>query len=288
VNVGTSPGADFFVQWYAWGGTDVEVGLVQFNSDVSTGAEVYTGMGFKPDVLIIHTFGTTATLPNASGNARPGIGFVAHDDDGTIRQAGFGGKQVNGANTARRSQSATQAVYIPDTSAMWLAGEVSSLDPDGFTFNWTTVQASTVKLWALGIRGVRGYVGAVDQAVTPTTGNQAVTAVGWTPSMMFMGSFCAATVSGQQNNESISLGGATASAQANNAMTTTSGGNNNGLANYATKLQTCLLGGTPTIESQATWVSFDATGFTFNNTTVDATARALLYLTMAPRRRGIF
>jgi len=287
VNVGTSPGVDFFVQWYVWGGTDVEVGLLQFNSDVSTGTEVYTGMGFKPDALIIFSLGMTATIPTSDGNSRPGIGFVSHDDDGTIRQAGFGGKQVNGANTARRSQSATQAIYIPDTSAMWLAGGVDSLDADGFTVNYTTVQASTVKLWALGIRGIRAYVGAVDQNVTPTTGNQAVTAVGYTPSMLMMGSFCAATVSGQQNDESISLGGATSAAQATNSMTTVSGGNNNGLANYATKLQTCLLGGTPTIQSQATFVSFDTTGFTFNNTTVDATSRALLYMAMAPQRKRV-
>jgi hypothetical protein len=170
---------------------------------------------------------------------------------------------------------------------MWLAGGVTSLDPDGFTFDWTTVQASTVKLWALGIRGVRGYVGAVNQNVTPTTGNQAVTAVGWTPSMLLMGTFCAATVSGQQNDEVFSLGGATASAQGHNAIASVSGSNNNGLANYATKLQTCLLGGTPTIQSQATFTSFDAPGFTFNNTTVDATSRALLYLAMGPLRKRV-
>lgn len=281
VNVGTSPAVDFFVQWYVWGGADLEANLIQFDSRTSTGSTGHTGMGFKPDALIIFSAGMTAAIPTTDGNARPGVGFV----DSALNQAAFGNKQVSGANTSRRSQSTSNAIYIPDTSAMWLVGAVTSLDSDGFTMNYTTVQGSAVHLWALGIRGIRSFVGAYNQ--NTSTGAQAITAPGFSPSTVLLGSFCAATASGQQNNGVLSLGGFTSSAQGNNAFTTTSGGNNNGCANYNNQVQTCLLAGTPTIDSQAAYTSLDATGFTVNNGTVDGTSREIIYLAMTGRKRII-
>jgi hypothetical protein len=280
LNVSTSPAVSFYAQWWVWDGIEVQGNLVQFDSRTSPGSQPYTGMGFKSDVLIVLSMGMTATIPTTDGNSRPGFGFATHDADGTIRQAGLGNKHVSGANSARRAQSTSSLIYIPDTSAMWLEGALTSFDADGFTVNYSTVQASAVKLWALGLTGLRGYVSSFNQ--NTSTGSQPITAVGRQPQAIIMASFCRATATAQQTDGTVSIGGASGSNQGNNAFTCTSGSNNNGHANYNNQILTCLTGGTPTVNSQASFTSFDSTGFTINNGTADATSREVIYLTMSP------
>jgi hypothetical protein len=278
LNVVTSPGSNVLLFWLALGGDDLKANLIQFDSRTTTGSTGHTGMGFKPDVLFVFTSGMTAAIPTTDGNSRPGYGWV----DSALNQGALGVKQVTGANTSRKAQSAANAIYIPDTSAMWLAGAVTSLDADGFTMNYTTVQGSAIHLWALGLSGIRSKVSTLNQATASPPATQAVTAVGYTPKHISIGSFCSATVSGQQNNGTMSLGFAAGGAQSNNSYASTTGGNNLGLANFDNQIVACYTGGTPTLDTQSAFTSFDAQGFTLTTGTVNGTAMEMIYAVTAP------
>lgn len=156
------------------------------NADVptATGSVGYTGMGFQPKIIFTMYPGNTTTGWNDEGRMTLGaacstteeslLGFFSYDAQTTTntdRRAlddALGGRYTNGG--------------FQDEAAF------TSFDSDGFTLNWGTVgDASGHPGYALGLGGDDiTNVAVVTLTQSVSTGNQAVTGVGFQPDLIIV------------------------------------------------------------------------------------------------------
>src|SRR5258708_15871656 len=143
-----------------------------FNSPTSTGNVSYTGVGFLPKLLNLYT-----TLATGTGSMSPYIGY------GTSSSARWSASTaaIKGANAlAYRMYDSTKIVRITTESAgNFLTADLVSLDSDGFTLNWTVVQASgfPFNFNCFGGSDLSVKVGFFDTSTS--IGNQSITGIGF-------------------------------------------------------------------------------------------------------------
>lgn len=259
------------VNYLALGGADLtNVFIKSFTAKTSTGNQAYTGVGFKPDALLI----LCQSTPTA-GDGAIGIGFGV---SATKRGANCYLAQASspfGETTYQRTTKVTTAIT---NSAVLREADVVTLDADGFTLNWTTASAAAPNLYALCLKGGQYNAGSFLQKTS--TGSQATTGIGFQPTGLLashVGAAAATTVS----TIGVFKGLGAASGSANRAATWY-GNFNDGVAelNRAVVYTSRADDGTPTLQGKADLTSFDADGWTLNYGTADATAREILYFAL--------
>lgn len=267
------------VNYLAIGGADLTNVFV--GNDVApgaTGAQAYTGVGFQPDHLIITTPDTSTAAPAVQqNNARPTIGFVTATAEMVTTAHLRSGSGVLNDGT------------MQGASAIWTAGaalggddlraSLDSFDADGFTLDFTNLGgAGGSHIFYIATKGATVKVGTLTQPTS--TGNQATTGLGITPSALILASankVTDATISTSLARHSI---GAATSATARWAQSLGAETPSSTVADEAlsrTKVIQMITPGTPTINAAADLVSLDSDGFTLNWTTADATQREVIY-----------
>ncbi|MHB8707542.1 MAG: hypothetical protein ACYC9I_01575, partial [Desulfuromonadales bacterium] len=110
-----------------------------FNRNTATGAQAITGVGFKPALVYLQSFNrVAATSIGANAEISMGAG------DGTTEGAAWGEYRDPGTDDAN-IWTTTGKVIINRTTNATLDAEanLTSLDANGFTLNWTTVNTAT-------------------------------------------------------------------------------------------------------------------------------------------------
>jgi len=106
----------------------------------STGSQAYTGVGFKPGLLLLRSVSTTGTTATTSALITYGAA------SGASNEAGVAFVDVNAQATTSsdtRSNSAAILTNIGGTAPTLQAeADLTSFDADGFTFNYTTADAT--------------------------------------------------------------------------------------------------------------------------------------------------
>jgi hypothetical protein len=158
------------------------------STPAATGSQVYTGVGFQPQAVIFFATKQTATGFAAgycigfgcatSASARKSLTISSFDNHTGAALAG------RAANTAIELQS------VDPSSSLKVDADLSSLDADGFTLNWTTVDAANAYIVHYIAIGGSSVTNALAGEFTPntSTGAQAVTGVGFQPDcLLFFG-----------------------------------------------------------------------------------------------------
>lgn len=262
------------VYYTAIGGSSVTAKVGTFDSGAGTGSQSVTGVGFRPStILIANGIGSVTEGPATSDVHSIGVGQSASE---TFT---FGGVAA-GISQIYSSQGTAEIIRRLTTGpATNTAATLTSLDADGFTVNFTTNSAAK-RYGYLALSGISAKSGVFNQP--GSTGNQSITGLGLTPSVVILMSrgLVSSTTNDNSNNFSFGVGVSSSSRNVVSFGNKIDSQTDNGSDGSATKVIQLLTGNNasnPTLNAEADFVSQDSGGFTINWTTVDATAREVGY-----------
>jgi len=276
INWTTCDATQRIVNYIALGGTDLtNANVGSFTAPTSAIDKAVTGLGFQPDALILFDNAVTTT-PTAVGNSNNpafNMGFVVGTSKQNSRVA-TRGTATNGSWAYQRTNSAINTV--DKVGGLVRTATIKTMDADGFTMNFSVAPANAVYLNYIALKGGQYDTGSFNQATT--TGNQSVT-TGFQPAGVLFQSanLATATVTSAPGRASFGVG----------ISSTERGSIWSGVSAAAppaadtdldrTNALKTWTEGTPTLTTAMDFVSNNATSFTVNNTTTDATSREILY-----------
>ncbi len=287
INITTTNGTAHIVNYVALGGSDItNVAIKEFTTKTSTGSQAYTGVGFKPDMLFVMSSSATSS-PLSNGTGMLGIGFGT----GASNRGAVGLRIGSGVSTQidEKTQKTDKIIDVTNGGASFLSADLTSLDNDGFTLNYTTASGTTRYAYALCIKGGRFKVASFNQPTS--TGSQAITGVGFSPSAVILASWNSATSSSIVSDQKLSIGAGTSSSSRfglweGDQNGTVGAQQSNSNLDRTKILKMMAHANSPTIDAAADLTSLDSDGFTLNWSTADATAREILYLAMGSAASG--
>lgn len=291
-DVSASDSTSFTLNWTSVDGTQRIVHYLALGGDVrgisgartrptTTGNQATTGAGAQPTALLTITPGDRATALDTNSSLGCGI-CVGWGTSSTARGvAGWGGRSGRTTGDGNAYQR-TALVAASLSNVIAAEADLVSLDADGFTLNWTTVNARAgyfvwIALWGTSISC------AVGSFTTDTdSGAQSITGVGFQPQALLVQSFQKAASATVQTGNDYSFGAA-ASSTARGAIWA-GGANGSATTNESSIFDTDKLieyadegNGSPTKTGEADLTSFDADGFTLDWTDASPGAYQALY-----------
>jgi len=263
------------VNYLCLGGTDLTgVKLKSFTGPGATGNLAVTGVGFKPDGMIL-LGGTPIAMAS-----RAGIGFVSGTTGRGTLSTGF---DAGGTATLGRYLRHDKAWSLVKGSSVFEECDLASFDTDGFTLSYTTEGTSATPMAALCLKGAQFHVGSITQKTS--AGTQATTGVGFQPDAILFASVLDTAVTTPDTGRLAAMVGGT---DGTHNSVVGLGDFNEGVsfmlrtAAYASYADDA----TPTLQAAASISSLDADGFTLNYSTADATAREIVYMAIGPAAAG--
>lgn len=267
--------------YLALGGDDItnaKAGTFALNT--ATGTQAVTGLGFQPDIVFFFTQLLTTT---GTANNNSSVSYGVAKSSSARWTVGQSHQNAQATMNNRRIFSSSKCLVLMSVSGDTVDTDADfvSMDSDGFTINKTT--GSTAYLVGyLAIKGGQWKVGTFQQP-NGTTGNQAVTGVGFQPSGVFFGSAKTTTDGTVTAGADATYGAATSSS----AMESFWNGDLDNVADTVAKryyktdkviqFRTAVSTGS-TLLAEASYVSNDTDGFTVNWSTADANQRYIGYV----------
>lgn len=150
-----------------------------FAARTSTGTQTITGFGFSPRALLIWTAGGTTTGSfRASYCAAAGIATGPGEEFGV----GFTSRDGITPSDANRTNNDEVLTLVGTSGGIVLKAELQSLDSDGLTLNYLTVDGTAYLLHYLALGGSDLTGAKAIQWTAPTSaGNQSVSGAGFQP-----------------------------------------------------------------------------------------------------------
>ena len=291
INWTTAPGTGYFILVTAYAGTDAAVAGTVDPSDIDAGTVDVETLGEAANyVMCAGTYFTDQFAESVEIHAYYDAGFFSYDGS-TARNACVNHSERDARATAlkRLSWSNTKASIISRVDGVVDGAYTFSTHANGFTVTtslFDTNRAQHLGYLALSLpSGAEAFVGSL--TTRTTNGIQATTAPGFKPQSLLLHSThadVASTDTGQSREQTspdadaVCFGSALSDSEfgltidAEDAAATM-----NTASRSDSKIATVTKTGGDTVAIQANLDSFDATGFTLNFTTVDATARNWVY-----------
>src|SRR3990172_2053601 len=278
LNFDTVTASGFYTQYMAIGGISAKAGTLA--NPAATGNQAITGVGFQPKALIIGTASTVgAGLYDAAASA---IGF----SDGTNHRA-MAASDTEGYAGAdcEHLKSAAQVIYPSYRIGILTSASLATFDADGFTLDWTAVQATAYDHFYLALGG-DDLVAAVGTYTTPTApGTKTVTGVGNTPAGVMTLAQVTTAVDTLTNDFTMNVGLRDSATGVSCGFHTLNGNSGNERRENpyidGTVIAILQTDGTTDFERDvATHTSLDADGWTEEYTAADATARPVDYISI--------
>lgn len=148
VNYSAAPGAAVIWGYIALGGS-IGVKAGTFSQPSSTGAQAVTGVGFSPLQLMLWSASAAATGPQAQ--TRPSFGLA----ESSTKRVAYGNSATDGASPTAAGRQASESLCITHNtgtgSTVVAAADLTSMDSNGFTVNWSTADATARKEFYLAI-----------------------------------------------------------------------------------------------------------------------------------------
>lgn len=281
LNWSTVDASGYPVNYLCLGGSDLSVKVGTVDSNTVTGNQAVTGVGFLPKALLAGVNGLASadgTVGTVRGNLSVGAG-ISSSAYNSVASRVEGGASSSATDTT--GLLATNEILSWLFTTKYFSANLVSLDADGFTLNIdTTTGGEVFRIGYVALGGAAQFkVGTFAQP--GSTGNQAITGVGFQPSVELLwsgGRVSSNTISDHArfmlgHSVSSSDRGVMFAAQKDNVS---AGAESRAI--LATKSITLRADDAVTVLADADFVSQDADGFTNNWTTADATARILGYL----------
>ena len=182
------PSTPYLIHFIAIGGADVLAKVVQWQVPTEVGDKSVTGVGFRPDLVIhAHSGGLTDTPPAISEHGTFGLGVM--DKNGGLWASEFHGVNGRSTNDTQRGQQTDSAIYaFRNTLEVGYKGSYVSIDPDGFTLNFSTIPFPTpFQVFSLALKGVQSKVGSLSKP-SGAGAIQEVMGVGFRPKAVLLSS----------------------------------------------------------------------------------------------------
>lgn len=276
INITTSDSTAYIINYIAFGGTDLtNVAIKYFTTPTGTGNQAQTGVGFQPTAMMV----ISSLLGGGAAGSGVNLGTVGFASSATD-QGAMGIRLGNGVNPQinEKIQKTGKLFTSSNGGGLFVEGNLVSFNADGFTINFTTVSTAR-DAFALCFRGGQYKVGSFNQATS--TGSQAVTGTGFTPTGLAMFSFNNVTTTSIVEDTRHSFGAANSSSSRGSIWF----GDQDAASPQVddkdldrTKIIKMMTWGTPTTDAAADLTSFDSNGFTLDWTAADATAREIIYM----------
>jgi hypothetical protein len=270
------------VIWYlAIGGTDVSAKVRNFTTRTTTGNQSITGVGFAPNIILNLYASSALTALGSLPNGAIGMGAAGGANQWASHMSADNG--VSPSNTVR-GQRTDAALYLT-TNALGVAKKaaLASMDADGFTLNYSTVDANATQVYTLALKGVEGAVGNFAKSTnTSVPVIQSVSGIGFTPSMVILSGFETPAQASPVANARFLLGASDGTTSECVGISDDSGVSKTAAATGATtadwywKMDTSV----PTIDAKASFSSFSSGAFALDWYVNDAVASQILYLAL--------
>lgn len=284
LNWTVSNGQSYIIHYIAIGGPQVAAKLVNWQTPMSPSAKAVTGVGFQPEAVLHFHAGSSfvGAPPLSMTNAVVGIG--AMDTSGL--QWAIQSSETSGVTTsvATRAQRTSAAVYMySDSSPASVTKEASiaSMNPDGFTLNFTTANTDATQVYSLALAGLKARAATFDKTTATEPASQSVVTA-FQPGALFLASYQKAATSGTVRESIYDLGiGASDGVRKASSTITAAHGVQTTATNCLDKTsKVFLMMNQPPLDGEADLTSFDPNGFTLNWTMNDAVASQICFLAL--------
>lgn len=282
LNWTTNDANAYIIHYLALGGTDLtNAKVLRWNTPTATGNHAVTGVGFKPDAVMLIGAGSAANPPSSFTTHSPTLSAF----DGSGGQWALGHRSNDNAAMTQenRVKDASLAFLVPsgtgvaaiDAEATWV-----SMDTDGFTLNFSDAPAAAFRIYALCLKGPRFKAGSFTKSTGGAPASQSVTGVGFTPRGLAFASDMDVVATDNRAHNRWGLGFYDGT---NEQAGTRVAENNVAVSNVdaisrSDKVFVKVDNTTATQDAVADGTSLDADGFTLNWTTNDAVATQIFYL----------
>ena len=259
-----------------FGGSDLtNAGIKEFTTPGITGSVSYTGVGFKPDSIILISANNTVAPPNTKGSAHHLFSVADATNESCTSGASLTGHGVDNSSRSYASTGFINQVHWGEVTKY--VASLTTMDADGFTLDWTTTAGAGAYMYALCLKGVTTSMGTTTQRTS--VGTTVVSGLGLLPRGILCHSGWA-NASGTNRTQAVTLGAAAAVANQGNSSVRTTDNVTPTKTNRAESDVAIVSFYTATnvIVGEA-GISAIADGtFTVNWTTADASARLTSYI----------
>lgn len=239
-----------------------------FVLNTGTGNQAITGLGFQPKIILFYS----SCKSGADGGQNDGFIMFGVASSSTARWVtqsggpwGFGGGSAN-----KKNWKTTRCIFASQGFGTVAEADFVSMDADGFTINISTA-STAIKIFYLALGGtdLSAFVG--NTTLNSSTGNQAITGVGFQPDYVGFGNTKAGTSTAEENGNNFCHGGAISSTS--RFVTQQDGNNGNPTDENGSQITTKCLRYTSAaaVSFEADFVSMDTDGFTINVSTASGT-----------------
>jgi hypothetical protein len=271
------------VRVMAIGGANVAAKAGTFNRRTTTGTTAITGVGFLPVSVLFATTRAASDETNAA-NLRMGLGatgaigehwatFQTAQDAVALTNAS--GKQIT---------TKTGIGMISGGGSTSYEFSLDSYDADGFMTNFSTASGSAERVHYLALNGISVDVGSFNQPTAGGAQNQDSPSLGFDPTGVLLASYNFAASTSVSVGNRFSLGmadGTNVAAVWAGATKSVSAATDDSFSDDAVALHLATEG-TPTTNAQIDTVTMGTDEFTVHWSSIDATARQILYWAFGP------
>lgn len=152
INVNPAAAAQVICGYVALGG-NIRVKAGTWQQPTATGPQSVTGVGFQPDTLLLASASSANT--GAQAQTRPSYGLA----QSATRRTAYGQNATNGANPSAAGRTCSEALaitHVTGTGTTVAAADLTSMDADGFTVNWSTADATQRREYYLAVASTAG------------------------------------------------------------------------------------------------------------------------------------
>jgi hypothetical protein len=265
------------ISYIIFTGSNAQANVITWDTPTSTGNKAVTGAGFQPTLVI--NLGTNVATLGVLLSANFSIGMVDSNGSQYVLSMLDIDAQAPTANYRSLYEKSHHTITTGGVTSE-IANHVS-LDPDGFTNNFTTVSGSARKVVSFCIKGIELKLGTFDKSInTSVPVDQAVTGLGFNPSVLLFMHSCQTVFNSIASNIKAGFGIASAAAEfavhinSEHAQTPSD-------VDGLVKTDKCLVAAanhTQVIDAEADLKTLDTDGFTLTWTTNNAIAYKIAYL----------
>jgi hypothetical protein len=217
-----------------------------------TGLQAYTDPGFQPDCLLTMSIGESNVIPGSYTQAR--VAFGACTPNGQFALTSHTTDQIPTADATILVTD--KALDVENLASTKFAASLDSMNPTGFTYDFSTVQTTQLPFLCLALKGGQYYVGLDTQKTS--TGTKSNSSVGFNPKGLMAFGVNRATGTKDLTESKLTIGGSDGTNQG-----CTWGGSVDKFIRHATG---------SSVDADGT-VTFDPNGYTVDWSVADAIAR---------------
>lgn len=281
IDITNAPSSGYRVAYVAIGGddhTDVKVGDFELENSVTE--QSVTGVGFQPDMVLFFA-PPGVDYSTSSVNSKGTIGFAVN----ASQQGALGVASENGKGTSQttRIQSTSRCIHSlhADGSAVQSSAAFLTMESDGFDIDVLTAPASKQDINYIAIKGGQFNVKSFN---THTSAEQfSETGVGFEGTGLLLASFCNPTSASIEDDNNVVIGAASSPSEEFSVGSFDEDGQgttdaDTHIAARIFRQYTFSRGADASMQ----FISFDADGWTLDETNGTSAAYEILALTIGP------